>query len=120
MEPREKNAKRVAQGKRLAAYDRERLAWMKEERRKHEEEEKEEEEEEEEGLTTFKEGKEEEGKEEGKERSCTSANLLILPAVVVVVGVGVLWCLRKPEGKEKEELPKPRPRILQRPRLERL
>ena len=48
MEPREKNPRRVVQGKRLAAYNRERFAWIKEERRKQEEEE--------EGLTTFKEG----------------------------------------------------------------
>ena len=39
MEPREKNTKRVAQAKRLAAFNRERFAWMKEERRKQEEEE---------------------------------------------------------------------------------
>ena len=114
MEPREKNPNRVAQGKRLAAFNRERFAWMKEERRKHEEEE------EEGGLTIFKEEKGE-GKEEGKERSHTSTNLLLLPAfVVAVAGVGVLWYLQKPKGKEKEEQPKQRPRILQRPNLERL
>ena len=113
MEPREKKPKRVAQGKRLAAYKRERFAWMKEERRKQEEEE--------EGLTTFREEEGKEEREEGKERSHATTNLFLLPAfAVVVVGFGVLWYLRKPEGKEKEEQPKPRPRILQRPDLERL
>ena len=111
MEPREKNPKRVAQGKRLAAFNRERFAWMKEERRKQEEEEKEEE-----RLTTFK------GEKEGEqEKLRTTTNVLSLPAfAVAVVGFGVLWYLRKPEEKEKEEQPKPRPRILQRPNLERL
>ena len=60
MEPKEKNPKRVAQGKRLAAFNRERFAWMKEERRKQEEEE-------EEGPATFSKEEKEEGKEEGKQ-----------------------------------------------------
>ena len=114
MEPREKNPKRVGQGKRLGAYNRERFAWMKKERRKHEEEE------EEGGLTTFKEEKEE-GKEEGKERSHTSTNLLLLPALWWRLR-GSVFCgtFRSLRERKKEEQPKQRPRILQRPNLERL
>ena len=90
MEPKPKNPKKVEQGNKLAARNKEKFEeWkrMKEERRRHEEEEEEGltisrvgetptlQGEEEEGLTTFK-----EEKKIGKKRSHTSTNLLILPA----------------------------------------
>ena len=79
MENKPKNLKKVEQGKKLAARNKERFEeWkkMKEELRKHEEKE---------GLTTFKE------LSTFKEEEKPSTNLLILPVIIVsVVVVGVL------------------------------
>ena len=105
MENKPKNPKKVEQGKKLAALNRERREeWkkMKEELGKCEKQE------EEEGLTIFKE-------EEVKKEHTT---FIILPILTLtVVGAGVFLYLRKSEGPEvpKEDS---RPRIIHR--LERL